>query len=479
MKRTDILAQTMRDLADDVKIFTYISLDYRRKLIESQVANHKTAQKEVSEKASRFVELELRLISDSINQFRHDVLRADTQSLSRIYTQKQKIIARLHQIAGVVGQIVTMSHWQSPAIDSAHIDNVGSLKGKILAHFNDYTRDMHVLGVEFEKAYRKQYIPIPHTVPVFTFVTSSGMAAMTTAALFIQGETPNDGNILMGKSCYFETKQLINKLFGHRVHEVDLSDAELARDACNKYVPVAIFADTIGNEPSMRQVEISDLVRLASSATKNHVFIICDPSANTLSATYIKGFTLPKNVTLLGIESQNKLLQFGLDRVCAGVVWGTGYVSQKLYDYRDHAGTICPDSTIATLPTPNREMAKLYTKRLVRNTQELVLQLRNNTKAKTKKINVIYPSKSQGAYFILHWRQSLLHSYNRYIHQVVAAAKKSDIQIVHGTSFGLHTTRIYTVAMHTEYSHSFLRVAAGSETMSQIHELGELLIKYL
>jgi cystathionine beta-lyase/cystathionine gamma-synthase len=479
MKRTDVLAQTIRDLTDDVKIFTYITLDYRRKLIESQGANHQSARKEISDKASQFVELELRLVSDSINQFRHDALRADAQSLSNIYAQKQQIIAHLHQIAGLVGQIVTMSHWQSPAIDSAVVDNVGSLKGKILAHFNDYTRDMHVLGVEFEKAYRKQYVPIPHTIPVFTFATSSGMAAMTTAALFIQGETPNDGTILMGKSCYFETKQLINKLFGHRVHEVDLSDTELTRDTCNKYKPVAIFADTLGNEPSMRQVEISDLVHLASGATRDRVFIVCDPSANTLSATYIKGFTLPTNITLIGIESQNKLLQYGLDRVCAGIVWGTGYISQKLYDYRDHAGTICPDTTIATLPTPNREMAKLYTKRLVRNTEELVSYLRNNAKIKTKKIHVIYPAKSQGVYLILHWRQSLLHSYNRYIHQVVAAAKKSNIQIVHGTSFGLQTTRIYTVAMHTQYSHSFLRISLGSETASQIQTLGELLTKYL
>jgi len=335
------------------------------------------------------------------------------------------------------------------------------------------------INSEFEKAYRKQYVPIPHTIPVFTFATSSGMAAMTTAALFIQGETPNDGTILMGKSCYFETKQLINKLFGHRVHEVDLSDTELTRDTCNKYKPVAIFADTLGNEPSMRQVEVSDLVHLASGATRDRVFIVCDPSANTLSATYIKGFTLPKNITLIGIESQNKLLQYGLDRVCAGIVWGTGYISQKLYDYRDHAGTICPDSTIATLPTPNREMAKLYTKRLVRNTEELVSYLRNNAKIKTKQIHVIYPVKSQGVYLILHWRQSLLHSYNRYIHQVVAAAKKSNIQIVHGTSFGLQTTRIYTVAMHTQYSHSFLRISLGSETASQIQTLGELLTKYL
>ena len=481
MKQTEQLTQTILDLYEDVKIFTYIALDYRRKLVESSAMHHKVTQKTILDNTSNFVEQQLRHIQEMINEFHKAIRNSEQATLPKIFEQKQHIIESLRQVAGLVGYAVTMSHWQSPAINSSSVDNVGSLKGKILAHYNDYTRDMHILGVEFEKAYRDQYIPIPYSIPVFTFATSSGMAAMTTAALFVQGETQNEGNILMGTSCYFETKQLLKKLFGSRIHEIDLSDLEFCKTAFNKYEPVAVFADTIGNEPNMRTVDISNLITLASIKPETSVFIVCDPTANTLSATYIQGFRLPKNVVLIGVESQNKLLQFGLDRVCAGVVWGTGYISQKLYDYRDHAGTICSDSTIATLPTPNRAMAKLYTKRLVRNTQILISALKNNSKIQTKKIHILYPKKSaaQGVYFILHWKQSILHSYTRYIHHVLSAAKKSDIALVHGTSFGLTTTRIYNVAMHTQYTRPFLRISAGNETASQIQTLGELLSKYL
>lgn len=481
MKRTEQLTQTILDLNEDVKIFTYIALDYHRKLIESSVSHHKVPQKMFLDNTSNFIEQQLHQIQLMIDEFRKTIRSATYETLPKIFKQKQHIIESLHHIAGLAGNAVTMSHWQSPAIDSVSVDNVGSMKGKILAHFNDYTRDMHVLGVEFEKSYRDQYIPIPHTIPVFTFATSSGMAAMTTAALFVQGESQNEGNILIGTSCYFETKQLLKKLFGSRIHEVDLSDLELCRTAFSKYEPVAVFADTIGNEPNMRIVEISDIIKLASTKPEKSVFIVCDPTANTLSATYVQGFSLPKNVVLIGVESHNKLLQFGLDRVCAGVVWGTGYISQKLYDYRDHAGTICSDSTIATLPTPNRAMAKLYTKRLVRNTQMLISILETNTKLQKGKIHILYPKKShaQGVYFILHWKQSILHSYNRYIRHILSAAKKSDIALVHGTSFGLTTTRIYSVAMHTQYSRPFLRISAGSETVLQVQALGELLSKYL
>jgi hypothetical protein len=61
----------------------------------------------------------------------------------------------------------------------------------------------------------------------------------------------------------------------------------------------------------------------------------------------------------------------------------------------------------------------------------------------------------------------------------MSAAKKSSIPLVHGTSFGLSTTRIYTVASHTFYERPFLRIAAGSETYLQILKLGELVGKYL
>ena len=479
MKQIDILAQTKQDLYDDAKIFIYIAQDMRRKLVESSISIHRITDKKVLEKTIKFAEVELQEIQRAVVQFQQSIRHTTETTLSEIYTQKQHLTQSLHHIAGLIGQTITMSHWQSPAINSAIVDNAGSQKGKILAHFNVYTRDMQVMGVEYEKAYRDQYISIPHTIPVFTFATSSGMAAMTTAALFIQGEASHERNILVASSCYFETKQLLQKLFGERVREVDLSDTKLAYEACDRFKPVAIFADTIGNEPSMRVIEISELIKVASSTLHERVFIVCDPSANTLNATYIDGFALPKNVALIGVESQNKLLQFGLDRVCAGIVWGTGYISQKLYDYRDHAGTICPDSTIATLPTPNRAMAKLYTKRLIRNTTLLVSILEKNPKIRAQKIHLIYPKNAQGVYFILHWKQSLLHSYNRYIHQVLISAKKLHISLVHGTSFGLGTTRIYTVAMHTQYTRPFLRIALGSETVAQVLALGDLFTKNL
>lgn len=480
MKHQDALKLTSRDLYEDTRVFTYLVQDMKDKVAIATRGHHMLQQQDTVHSLASAVLQDLEEVHIAIRIFHKNIKHMSSTSLSNIYTAKQQIVTSLHRVAGFVGQVVTMSHWQSPAADQSHIDNVGSMRGKILAHFNDYTRDMHVLGTKFEKVYRDEYIPIPHTVPVFTFATSSGMAAMTTAALFVQGETP-EGNILMGTSCYFETKQLLKKLFGTRICEIDLSIKIEAERAFAKFSPVAIFADSIGNEPQMRIIDISTLITLAAKQSHKNTFIIADSSVNTINTTYIHGFTIPKGVTLIGVESQNKLLQFGLDRVTAGVVWGTGYISQKLYDYRDHAGTNCSDSTIATLPTPNRAIAKLYTQRLERNAHVLTSILRSNQKVVSKKVVVTYsPSRStRSPYLILYWKQSLFHTYKQFIKTVMSEAKKSSFALVYGTSFGLTTTRIYEVAKHTLYERPFLRIAAGSETFEQIEALGEFFSKYL
>ncbi len=462
-----LLSQTIQDLHEDSRILEYLQRDYAQKIKRNRIKN-----------LTENIEQEMQAVGMQIGQFKKSLRTIDELSLPHTLTIKQDIIARLHRVSGFIGQAVTTTHWQSPAADQSVIDSVGTRKGKILAHFNDYTRDQHALGVAFEKQYRAAYIPLPYTIPVFAFATVSGMAAMITAALFVQGLSPQDAHILIGKSCYFETKQLLQKMFGKRAHEVDATDNTALQAAINRYQPSAVFVDTIGNEPAMTVIDIPKLIEQLRTATNQKLFLIVDTSTTSFMTKCIHGVTLPKNITLLGVESQNKFLQFGLDRVTAGVVWGTGFISQQLHDYRDHAGLNCPDSTIATLPTPNRAIATIHIRRIERNTKHIVERFSNHAK---KNIMMIYPTGLgfSGGYCILYWKTTLLRSYKRYIERVMAHAKKSNYPLVHGTSFGFTTTRIYTVAMHTHYERPFLRIAPGTETAIESEKLAELFLKCL
>jgi len=476
MIHTLIDMQSILDLKQDAFIFSAILNECLRKLRRVQQSTQNISLTSVN------VENMVRQLLMRIKGWTSDMQSAKThEHMYSLYEKKNEFVGAIHECIGIVGQTSVSSHWQSPAIDQSVVDAAGSIRGKIIAHFNDYTRDQHVLGVEFEKIYRREYVRVPRTIPVYTYATVSGMAAMTTAALMILGETSENAPILLGASCYFETKQLIKKMFGVRVHEEDLTDQDAVSRYIQEHSPVAVFADTIGNEPYMHVIDCSFLIHEMNLSKTSKRYVVLDTSASAYMRPLMHSFILPRGVMLIGVESQNKLLQYGFDRVTAGVVWGTGFEAMKLYDYRDHAGTICPDVSIAALPVPNSCLASKHIGRLERNTKLLVDILKQSERMASKNVRIVYPKEAgfNGVYCMLTWKERPLHTFDTYIKKVMKKAKQLHIPIVYGTSFGFHTTRIYTVAMHTQYEWPFLRISPGTETKEQMYKIGELFCSVL
>lgn len=464
------------DLQEDATLLIYLSGDLAGKC-------RRFSQKNYAEVAPVGVALTeaVSSLKERSASFAAGVSKLDNMAeLPALYGQKQNILHDIHAITGLVSGARVYSHRQSPVIDQS-VGSAETEDGKILAHFNDYTRDQHIIGTIFEKQYRRHFVPIPLTVPVYTYATTSGMAAMTTAALMVMGEAPKDAPILVGSSCYFETKQLLSSLFGERVISVDLSDSTCVAKAITRHRPVAVFADTIGNEPMMRLVDIPGIIYAMKDALYSQVYVVADISASSFMRPLIRGVGLPRGVMLVGVESQNKFLQFGLDRVTAGVVWGTGFQAMKLYDYRDHAGTICSDASIAALPTPMRNLARRYMARLARNAGILFRLLHDSDVVSRLGLTVRYPEETGfcGAYLMISWKERPLKTFDGYINKVMKIAQQRGIAMVHGTSFGFHTTRIYTVAMHTLYEKPFLRISPGTETEQEMHGIARLLIDAL
>lgn len=473
MQQSGCIGKIRDDLREDAGLFRYLVDDLARRC-----GNVSYRQRQEVRSLIAVIES----LTKRVEAFRAKVdAPENSMQPPLLYKEKQLIISDIHAVSGIVGSVIVASHWQSPAIDQSVVDQAGSRKGKILAHFNDYTRDQHALGELFEKQYRRAYVPLPLTIPVYTYATNSGMAALTTAALMVLGEIPKDAAVLMGESCYFETKQLLHSLFGTRIVSVDFSDMHSTADAVHKYKPPAIFADTIGNEPAMRIVDIPVLLSIMKRSGYSQTYVVADVSASSFMRPLSGKWRVPSGVMLIGVESQNKFLQFGCDRVTAGVVWGTGFAAMKLYDYRDHAGTICPDATIASLPTPSRHIATRYIIRLARNAALMARLFFHNDKVKRLGVSVRYPESDgfNGAYFMLFWKEHPLRTFDGYIKKVMKIAKQRGIPLVHGTSFGFHTTRVYTVAMHTHYEKPFLRISPGTETEQEIGALARLLIDAL
>lgn len=434
MENADLIVQSKRDLLEDVRIADFLAEDCRKKLHGS---SYEYLWKPIFDQNIFFKKIVLEIV--------------DEKSLICAIEHKRALYNFFRELFGIAGSILVSTHWQSPEI--------GSYKGKIKPAINDYTRDQHIVGNAFEDKFRKELVPIKSTIPVFSYATSSGMAAMTTALLYILGETKNDSPILLGTSCYFETKQLVYKMFGSRVKEIDVSNTNEVSLSIHTYSPSAILVDSLGNEPKMTRVDAESLVRVLSHETKHHIHLVVDTSSRATNELLLTSFTMPHKVSLIGVTSLNKLFQFGMDRVTAGMVWGTGFKAMKLYDYRDRAGTNCPDSTIASLPTPNKKMLDLYIKRIVRNNMLIGKSLHVDSK--------------NGPYIIVSENTSLRQIRN-YVSRILKNAHQKNIPLIHGTSFGLHTTRVYIVAMHTQYEKPFLRISTGTETLWEIARLKKI-----
>ncbi len=472
-QQSDVMS-VKKDLSEDADVLAYLVRDVRHRL---------GRRFRVSDGIARELGRVCEALSYELSEFRRDVrMLGEGSDITKLLQRKRHITEMLHGAIGVCASGAMSNQWQSPAIDQSVVDMAGPFARRIVAHFNDYTRDQHIDGVRFEQQYQKAYLPAGRLVRTYAYATVSGMAALTTAALFVLGETDPSASVLMGASCYFETKQLLHGIFGSRLHEVDLSKSKETAEAVRTFSPVAVFADTIGNEPDMRVVDIPPLVRIMQRVSSHKKkYVVVDTSASAYMRPILPAVPHFSGVTVIGVESLNKLLQFGLDRVTAGMVWGTGFDAMKLYDYRDHGGTMCPDVTIGSIPVPDKNVSTLYIRRLERNAGLLASHVKKYSKTYTHPVRVIYPDVAgfRGVYFMMHWKQSPFRSFDGFIAKVMRRAKREGVPLVYGTSFGLQTTRLYTVAMHTAYERPFLRVSPGTETEPEIETIGELLVAAL
>lgn len=67
--------------------------------------------------------------------------------------------------------------------------------------------------------------------------------------------------------------------------------------------------------------------------------------------------------------------------------------------------------------------------------------------------------------------------YKRFISAVLKEAKKQQIQLVQGTSFGMNTSRIYLTATNTKFGKPFIRFSVGTESRAEIEAIVNVLIK--
>ncbi|MBP9719093.1 MAG: PLP-dependent transferase [Candidatus Levybacteria bacterium] len=498
------LEETKNDSQEDFEELLYLfsstlkQLQTFQKDIEKQkkhILSFETLSKTAKEYEKEYQKIikELEKIQNTLRFSRRFAPQNDISSKQKkyydLYRSWQSLIAGL----------ITSTDWQSPTFNHSLRSLAGRQEGEIVGNYNDYKRDQHLDAKMYAKRFRKEYIDAIFKFTIPTYLTNSGMAALTTILNFLEMEKKITGPILLGASSYFQNKELIKKLF-LGVTEMHEHDTEKIKKFIEEKNPSVLFFDSLCNSfdiaiPNLRN--ILEMLKRVQHDMENpkDVYIIID---NTCLAASFQPLQLlgkfPKHIHMIVFESMNKYHQFGMDRTMGGVIYGFGKDMNKLFFARQHSGTILSDVSCYLLPTPNRKLLEKRLKRHERNAKDIIESLttyiQNNSQSPLK--GIVYPTLAsheakewakhlsfQGSFFTFVWKTKYdtIRSYKRFVENVLKEAKKHQIQIVEGTSFGMNTSRIYLTARNTKYGKPFVRFSVGTENSVEIEKIKTVLIE--
>jgi len=201
---------------------------------------------------------------------------------------------------------------------------------------------------------------------------------------------------------------------------------------------------------------------------------------------------MPRKIHLIVIESLNKFHQFGFDRVTGGIAWGVGAGIKHFFSYRMHLGTNISDSSVHSLPLPNRALLEKRLLRHGRNAFILASHLDDHVRSGTSRFveEVVYPGLSaypgyawmrhrtfHGAFLALRFKEKFRTGtiYRDFVSRVMRRARKEGVPLTGGTSFGLSSTRVYLTALHASAVEPFVRISAGTEISSEIQQIATVI----
>ena len=464
----------MQDIKDDFEEIEYLCLNYLKvfKKHVIQIKENKShIQPDVADKTITDCYGKIKEIEGEVKKL--ESVRNDYASFTG---RKKKVRALLRYWAVFAGGLTISADWQSPGFVHSLISEAGRQTGKIKGTINDYKRDVHLDEKEFEEMFLKEYVTAKNKYFLKSYLTNSGQAAFQTILTYFLSENKLKGKVLVGKSSYFQYKQILAGTYGRNLIEAEETDTKGVLDRVEDDSISAIFLDSLCNSATISVPDLETIISYLNKNIKHNLYLIID---NTCLSVFCQPFNLKKNrkIHLLTFESLNKYYQFGLDRVTAGIIVCENKDAGGIFEYRKHAGTNITDSSVYALPRPKRKILAKRIERHQRNAMKLaeyLSQVIPGRAGESKIKKIIYPG--QGSFLNIRFKQK----YNtpgvmiKFLNTVISTAKKQNVNIIGGTSFGLNTTRIYLTAIWSKYSAPFLRISAGTEDILEVNKICEV-----
>lgn len=411
---------------------------------------------------------------------------------------QKKEAAHLHRILqSELAALLTAGDWQSPSFDHTVMSLAGKQAGKIVANMSDYKRDWHFDGSGYEKSFCDAYVDSGLHIPPHAFVTSSGMSAFTTIIEHLRLQLKITGPIMAGQSSYFENKWILDRAFPGQVTYFDEFKTDEIIALAEKLKPSAFFIDTRCNTEMIPIPDMKKLIAGLSKCLPLSAVLVIDNTGMATSCQPLQLLPTIMHPRYFIFESLNKYHQFGGDRVTGGIILQSPATRYSIFMTRMHLGTVMPDASVHALPVPNRELLDKQLQRFNRNTLMIAQALEDHLIKNPHPLvsHVVYPGLKSypgyswtkdlsfhGSFFsiLFHPSKKNSDSYLKIINKLLSQAKKENVDLIAGSSFGLDITRLYiTAKFASDLTIPFLRVSVGTETEFEIKELINVFIKAL
>ena len=491
----DLEECALADLADDIDELQYLA--------ESQLQRLRAARLEIERTRSgwrpRTLRTELAQLLSAENTYRdyeqalgtcrHDILRG-AAGVDQLRALKHEYADLLRLQQGISAALIAGSDWQSPVFDGAGYPTAGRHAGAVIEHFDDYKRDRHPGARSFEKRYLQEYIDAPAGLELRALMTSCGMAAFTTILHFLCSVLEGTRPIVATRGMYHECRALLaDSPLGARVHWVEDSDAAEIRRACRRLEPAAVFWDSMCNSKGLTVPDTKRLLLDFAEWARRDIYVVVD---NTCAPVFTQPFFVAAwnaHIRVLMFESLTKYAQFGFDRVAAGMIVAPAREGDDLDSLREHLGTNVADVCVAAIPQPNRAVLCHRLRRIERNAGLLAQHIAYCTERYGAPVRVVYPGlpshECHGAARRLGFHGGFLAvdfaqedpspaAQGRLVAALVRAARRQEVNLVAGASFGLDVTRVYRTATEIGLG-PFVRIAAGTEDRLKMEALKEVL----
>lgn len=491
------------ELTQDLKELLYLNECLRNSLTRFEVDITKTS-KFIPPATLNSIKLVVSAIKKDLDITFHDLrveidkARNSSPTLNLYFLllkEKGEQFDKIRTNTQIIPSLITATDWQSPSYAYSLVSQAGRQTGKISGTINDYKRDVHLDEKYFQEIFLKEYIDAKNKFFLKAYLTNSGQAAFQTILTYLISESKIGGKVLVGQSSYFQYKQILSGVFKKRIISVnELNTEEILKHVQNDILSAgrrnqndkisAIFLDSQCNSPNIAMPNLAKIMQFIYKNAKSQVYLIIDNSCLAVSCQPFLLRGNNKNVHLIVFESLNKYYQFGLDRVTAGIIVCENSDAGGIFDYRKHSGTNITDSSVYSLPFPNRKLLTMRLKRHQRNAFSLADYLVSLPSPKIDKI--VYPGLKlhpayrrainypfMGSFLNIQFKDKFdtPKMMKKFIELTLKTAGKNQVNIVAGTSFGLNTTRIYLTSLWAKFDRPFLRISAGTEDMIELEKI--------